>query len=102
MLLTHWLDALTIFFLNIYQIHSSFWGWRLYPRSFISSTDPVKFRSIIREIVKVSTKLPIKPIVSGTGLPLPELEDPMASGVSKPAEAVQLFHKLGMLIPGQT
>jgi hypothetical protein len=69
---------------------------RLYPRSFISSTKPNEFRSIIREVAKVFTKSPIKLVVSGTGLSLPELEVAMASGVSKPAEAVQLFHKLGM------
>jgi hypothetical protein len=78
------------------------WASRLYPCSFISSTNPVKFRSIIREIVKVFAKLWIKVIVSGTvrtDLPLADLEDAMASadsGVSKPAKAVQLFHKLGM------
>jgi hypothetical protein len=69
---------------------------RLYPRSFISSTDPDKFRSIIREVVKVFTKLPIKLVVSGTGLSLAELQEAMASGVSKPFEAVKLFHKFGM------
>jgi hypothetical protein len=69
---------------------------RLYPRSFISSINPDKFRSIIREVFKVFTKSSIKLIVSGTSLSLVDLEDPMASGVSKPAEAVKLFHKLGM------
>jgi hypothetical protein len=69
---------------------------RLYPRSFISSTNPDKFRSIIREVFEVFTKSPIKLIVSGTSLSLADLEDSMASGVSKPAEAVKLFHKLGM------
>jgi hypothetical protein len=69
---------------------------RLYPRSFISSTNAGTFRSIIREVVKVFTKSPIQLVVSGTGLSLAELEDSMVSGVSKPAEAVKLFHKLGM------
>jgi hypothetical protein len=40
--------------------------------------------------------LPIKLIVSGTGISLVELEDVMASGVSKPAEGIILFHNLGM------
>jgi hypothetical protein len=69
---------------------------RLYPRTFTSSTKPNEFRSIIREMANVFTESPIKLIVSGTDLPLPELEFAMASGVSKRAEAVQLFHKLGM------
>ena len=73
---------------------------RLYPRSFISTTNPDEFRSIIREVAKVFTKSPIKLIVSGTDLLLAELEDanshPTASGVSKLAKPVQLFHKLGM------
>ncbi len=76
------------------------WASRLYPCSFISSTDPDEFRSIFREIVKVFTKSPVKLIVSGSGesgLSLAEFEEgAMASGVSKSVEAVQLFHKLGM------
>ena len=40
------------------------------------------FLSIIREIVKVFTRSPIKLVVSGTGLSLAEIEDTMASGVS--------------------
>ncbi|KAM6498788.1 hypothetical protein JOM56_006736 [Amanita muscaria] len=69
---------------------------RLYPRSFVSSTDNEVFRSILREIVKVFTKSPIKLVVSGTGLSLGDLEDSMASGVSKPANTTILFHELGM------
>jgi hypothetical protein len=34
--------------------------------------------------------------VSGTALSLAELEDDKVSGVSKPANAVQVFHNLGM------
>ena len=68
---------------------------RLYPRSFISSDSDGIFRSIIREIVKVFTKLPIKLVVSGTGLSLRDLEEPMASGVSKTG-AFRLHHQLGM------
>ena len=68
---------------------------RLYPHSFISSTDAATTRSIIREVAKVFIKLPIKLVVSGTGLSLQELNDAMASGVSKPAP-VELFHNLGM------
>jgi hypothetical protein len=86
-------DPYFIFVLDEAQ-HAS----RLYPRSFISSTDPNELRSIIREVAKIFTKSPIKLIVSGTNLSLADLEDamPWASGVSKP-KAVQLFHKLGML-----
>ena len=68
---------------------------RLYPYSFISSTSDGIFRSILREIVKVFTNLSIKLIVSGTGLSLEDLEDDVASGVSKP-RVVGLFHQLGM------
>jgi hypothetical protein len=77
-------------------------GWeaqravRLYRYSFISSTNGKVLRSILREIVEVFTKLPIKLVVSGTSLSLEELEEAMPSGVSKPAEAVILFHELGM------
>jgi hypothetical protein len=80
----------------ILGLDEALWASRLYPRSFISSTKPNEFRSIIREVAKVFTKSPIKLIVSGTSLSLAELEVAVASGVSKPAEAVQLFHKLGM------
>ncbi|KAF8352173.1 hypothetical protein F5887DRAFT_16705 [Amanita rubescens] len=69
---------------------------RLYPYSGISSTNPKVFRSIIRDMVKVFTKVSIKLVVSGTGLSLADLEEGMASGVSKPAEGVEVFHELGM------
>ena len=68
---------------------------RMYPHSFISSYNPDTFRSIIREMVKVFTILPIKLVVSGTGLSMVELRDAMNSGVSKTA-GVHLFHELGM------
>jgi hypothetical protein len=68
---------------------------RMYPRSFISSTDTGTFRSIIREIIKVFTMTSIKLIVSGTGLSLADLQDSMTSGVSKRAEVI-LFYELGM------
>jgi hypothetical protein len=70
---------------------------RMYPRSFISSTDTHTFRSIIREIVNVftTTPTPIKLIVSGTDLSLADLKDNMVSGVSKRAQGI-LFHELGM------
>lgn len=71
------------------------WAFREYPRSFVSSTDPAIFRSIIREVVKVFTKWSIKLIVSGTGVSQNDLEEAMASGVSK-AQAIKMFHKLGM------
>jgi hypothetical protein len=69
---------------------------RLYRYSFVSSTNTEVLRSILHKIVKVFTKSPIKLVVSGTGLFLEDLEDDMASRVSKPAEAVILFHELGM------
>jgi hypothetical protein len=66
----------------------------------MSYTNPDEFRSIFREIVKVFTKSPIKLVVSDSGesgLSLAEFkEGAMASGVSKPVEGVQLFHKFGM------
>jgi hypothetical protein len=80
----------------IFGLDKAQWASRMYPSSFLSSTDPNKFQSIIREVVKVFTKSRTKFVVSGTDLLLPDLEDAMASKVSKPAEAVQLFHKLGM------
>jgi hypothetical protein len=69
---------------------------RLYPYSGISSTNPKAFRSIIRDMVKVFTKVPIKLVVSGTGLSLADLEEAMASGVSKRAQGVEVFYELGM------
>ncbi|KAM6498797.1 hypothetical protein JOM56_006745, partial [Amanita muscaria] len=69
---------------------------RLYPRSFISPPNSKVLRSILRVIAQVFTRSPIKLVVSGTGLPLEDLEDHRASGVSKPAESVILFHELGM------
>ena len=68
---------------------------RLYPYSFISSSSDGVFRSIIREIVKVFTQPQMTLVVSGTRVSLAELEDALASGVSKPG-AVKLFHQLGM------
>ena len=69
---------------------------RMYPRSFISSTNPQEFRSIIREISAVfTTNLPIKLVLSGTGMSLVEVQNSMTSGVSKPPD-VELFHELGM------
>jgi hypothetical protein len=68
---------------------------RMYPHSFISFNEPNMARSIIREVVKVFTKSPIKLIVLGTGVSLQDLQGTMASGVSK-SDAVELFHKLGM------
>ena len=68
----------------------------LYPHCFISSNSENVPRSIIREIVRVFTKLPIKLVVSGTGLSLADLHEAMASGVSKPAEGCKVFHELGM------
>jgi hypothetical protein len=68
---------------------------RMYPRSFISFTNPAEFRSIICEVTAVFTTLPIKLVVSGTCLSLVEVQNAMTSGVSKPLE-VEPFHELGM------
>lgn len=69
---------------------------RLYPYSGISSINPKVYRSIIRDIVQVFTKVSVKLVVSGTGLSLADLEEATASGVSKPAQGVKVFHELGM------
>jgi hypothetical protein len=66
-----------------------------YPRSFLSS-DRQTFRSILREIVHAITLTDSKLIVSGTGLSLKDVEEPVISGVSKPDDSVKLFHRLGM------
>jgi hypothetical protein len=68
---------------------------RMYPHAFVSFTNPHEFRSIIREVTTIFTKLPIKFVVSGTGLSLVELKNAMSSSVSKPLK-VHLFHELGM------
>jgi hypothetical protein len=68
---------------------------RLYPRSFVSSTNPEVSRSILREIVKVFTKQPIKLVVSGTGVSMDELRGAVVSGVSKTIN-VDMYHDLGM------
>jgi hypothetical protein len=67
---------------------------RLYPHAFISSTNPNKYRSIIREIAQVFSSSESDLVVSGTGLPLEDLREAMASGVSK--DDVFVFHDLGM------
>ena len=68
---------------------------RMYPHSFISSDNPDTFRSVIREMVEVFTKFPIKLVVSGTGLSAVEVENATTSGVGK-AAPVHVFHELGM------
>jgi len=68
---------------------------RSHPCSFTSSIDNEVLRSILREMVRVITKLPCKLVVSGTGLSLAELQDAMASGVSKPIGEIAWFHELG-------
>jgi hypothetical protein len=71
---------------------------KLYPRSFLCPTDSKVYRSILYQMVKVYAKLHLKLVVSGTGLPLGDLQDGvgLASGVSKPKLVVTLSHKLGM------
>ena len=68
---------------------------RMYPHSFISSNNPDTFWSVIREMVNVFTKFPIKLVVSGTGLSAVEVQNAMTSGVGK-AAPVHVFHELGM------
>jgi hypothetical protein len=58
------------------------------------SSDSNQYRSIIREIAQVFTEPQVDLIVSGTGLSLEELQEALASGVSK--RDVFVFHELGM------
>jgi len=67
---------------------------RLYPYAFISLTNPNKFRSIIREIARVFSNYENDVVVSGTGLPLEDLRELVASGVSK--DNIFVFYNLGM------
>jgi len=67
---------------------------RLFPYSFISSSNLDRYRSIIREIAQVFTYLEVDLVVSGTGLSLEDLREALASGVSK--EDIFVFHHLGM------
>ncbi len=67
---------------------------RLYPYSFISSTNSNRYRSIIHKIAQVFSDSEFDLVVSGTGLPLEELREVVASGVSK--DDVFVFHDLGM------
>lgn len=69
---------------------------RLYPHSFTSCVDAEVLRSTLRELVAVFTKLPGKLVVSGTGLPLEDLLDYLAPGVSKAIGMISFFHDLGM------
>ena len=80
----------------ILAIDEAQWAARLYPHSGMSSSCPGAFRSIIRNMVKVFTKVPVKLVVSGTGVSLADLEDNVASGVGKPLHTVKVFHELGM------
>ncbi|KIM47458.1 hypothetical protein M413DRAFT_200359 [Hebeloma cylindrosporum] len=68
---------------------------RLYPYSFVSSTNTEVFRSIIREMVTIFTGSSIKLIVAGTGLSLGDLTENMGTGVSKVGVGVDV-HQLGM------
>jgi hypothetical protein len=67
---------------------------RMYPHSFIFSTKPDTFRSIICEVFKVFTELRFKLVVSSTD-PSPVGVENAMIGVSQPL-AVELFHELGM------
>jgi hypothetical protein len=70
---------------------------RLHRFSFLSSSDPSIFRSILREIIKVFSVLVVKIVVSGTGLSLEEVEDALTSSVGKPPGQFETFVQLGML-----
>jgi hypothetical protein len=70
------------------------------PHAFISSIDGAKYRSKLREVIRVSADLnipTIKFIVSGTGLFLETINEVLASGVGKPATdgGFDLFHDVG-------
>jgi hypothetical protein len=69
---------------------------RSYPRSFVSSLDNTVYRSFLHEMVKVFTKLPAKLVVSGTGVPIGDLNVALASGVSKSGQKITWYHDLGM------
>jgi hypothetical protein len=69
---------------------------RLHRFCFLSSGQPTKFRSILREIVKVFSILTVKIVVSGTGLSLEEVEDALNSSVGKPLGQFETFVELGM------
>jgi hypothetical protein len=69
---------------------------RLHRFCFLSSGELSKFRSILREIVKVFSSLVVKIVVSGTGLSLEEVEDSLNSSVGKPLGQFQTFVELGM------
>ena len=69
---------------------------RLHRFSFLSAREPTKFRSILREIVKVFSKLMVMIVVSGTGLSLEEVEDALHSSVAKPLGKFETFVDLGM------
>ena len=80
----------------ILAIDEAQWAARLYPHSGMLSSCPGAFRSIIRDMVKVFTKVPVKLVISGTGVSLVDLEDNVASGVGKSPHKVKVLHELGM------
>ncbi|KAF8523132.1 hypothetical protein BU17DRAFT_86285 [Hysterangium stoloniferum] len=69
---------------------------RLYRYSFVSSSSPEIFQSVLRETVKVFLHSTVKVIVSGTGLSLEEVEDALSSSVGKPSGRFETFVDLGM------
>jgi len=68
---------------------------RLHRFSFLSANELTKFRTILREIVKVFSSLVVKIVVSGTGLSL-EVEEALHSSVAKPLGQFETFVDLGM------
>ncbi|KAK2460014.1 hypothetical protein APHAL10511_008020 [Amanita phalloides] len=64
--------------------------------AFFSSGSVQCPRSILRQIIHVASKYPVKLVVSGTGLSLVEdAESTLASGISKTSAEVKLVHRLG-------
>jgi hypothetical protein len=69
---------------------------RLYRSPLLSSSIPNKFRSILPEIVNVFLRSSVQVIVSGTGLSMEEVEDPLISSAGKPSGQFETFVDFGM------
>ncbi|KAK2462810.1 hypothetical protein APHAL10511_005201 [Amanita phalloides] len=76
----------------VYVIDEAQVAVRTHPSAFLSSGTQ-RPRSILREIVRVVSRYPVKLVVSGTGLSLEDFESTLVSGVSK--RNVDLVHHLG-------
>ena len=80
----------------IFALDEAQQAMRLYRHSFLSSSNPTKFRSILPQIVRVFLRLSVKVVVSGTWLSYEEVEDPQGFGVGKPPGQFRIFNNLGM------